>query len=851
MSRFYTSVYLDSRRSEFLIRGYENGNPVHHTVPCEPILYVPTRNESGYKTYKGKPVEKKHFSSVHEARDFINLSKGTSGMEVYGFTNYTYPFIHAYYPGEIDYDPKVISVVTIDIEVSSEGGFPSIELADREVTAITLRKHDRYVVLGMKEFTPPSNNIHYIRCDREETLLTKFIKIWNSEEFLPDVVTGWNIEMFDVPYLVNRIKKVLGDSAAKRLSPWEKLDQREVEIFGKNQVIYTPVGVNVLDYLQLYRKFSFTMQESYRLDHIAMIELGERKLDYSEYESLDEFYRKDFQRYIEYNIRDVDLVYKLEDKLKFIEQVFAIAYDAKVNYIDSFTSVRMWDVIINNYLMDRHIVVPNNFSKGEKDEPIVGGFVKDPQVGMHKWVVSFDLNSLYPHLIMQYNISPETLRSIDNDITIDGILNGQLDDPVIRGELEEKNQTVAASGCFFDKDYKGFLPELMENMYNDRVVYKQRMIEAKKAYEKNKTYELEKEIARMHNMQLAKKIQLNSCYGALSNIFFRWFDTNLAESITKSGQLSIRWMERKINLYLNKILKTENVDYVIACDTDSMYITLDKFIQQVYPDKSVEDTVKFIDTVCVKKIEPYIDKCYEELAELVNAYAQKMKMKRECIADKGIWTGKKHYILNVHNQEGVQYAKPKLKIMGIEAVRSSTPSACRENIKKALDIIMNSTEDELIKFIDKFREDFKTMPFEEIAFPRSVRGLQEHDERDASGRIVQKGYASSSTIYKLSTPIHVKGALVYNHYLKQNKLDKKFPLVQDGEKIKFCYLKEPNPFMCKVVSTTGTMPKQFGVDKYIDYNMQFEKSFLDPLRTILDVIGWNTEKQLTLDGFFA
>ena len=851
MSRFYTSVYLDSRRSEFLIRGYKDSEPEQFTVPCEPILYVPSKEDTGYKTHKGKSVKKKHFSSIHEARDFINLSKGTSGLEIYGFTNYTYPFIHAYYPGEIDYDPKVISVVTIDIEVSSEGGFPNIETADREITAITLRKHDRYVVLGMKDFVPPSDNIHYVKCDNEVMLLQKLIKIWNTEEFLPDVLTGWNIEMFDMPYLVNRIKHILGDSMARKLSPWEKLDQREVEIFGKNHTIHTPVGINVLDYLQLYRKFSFTMQESYRLDHIAMTELGERKLDYSEYESLDEFYRKDFQRYIEYNIRDVDLVYKLEDKLKFIEQVFAIAYDAKVNYIDSFTSVRMWDVIINNYLMDRHIVVPSNLSKGEKDAPIVGGFVKDPQVGGHKWVVSFDLNSLYPHLIMQYNISPETLRVIDNSITVEGILDGQLNDPEIRKDLEEKNQTVAASGCFFDKDYKGFLPELMEKMYNDRVVYKQRMIEAKKAYEKNKTYDNEKEIARMHNMQLAKKIQLNSCYGALSNVYFRWFDTNLAESITKSGQLSIRWMERKINLYLNKLLKTDNVDYVIACDTDSMYITLDKFIQEVYPDKSMEETVKFIDTVCEKKIEPYIDKCYQDLAEYVNAYAQKMKMKRECIADKGIWTGKKHYILNVHNQEGVQYATPKLKIMGIEAVRSSTPSACRANIKKSLDIIMNSTEEELIKFIENFRQEFTTMPFEEIAFPRSVRGLQERDELDATGRIVQKGYACSTNIYKLSTPIHVKGALVYNYYLKQNKLDNKFPLVQDGEKIKFCYLKEPNPFMCKVVSTTGTMPKQIEVSKYIDYNTQFEKSFLDPLRTILDVIGWKTEKQQTLDSFFA
>lgn len=852
MSRFYTNVYQD--RSQFLVRGYEDGEPIAVSVPCQPFLFVPSKSQDGeYRTTKGKRLDRLDFENVFDAQKYIKLARSTSNMEVYGMTNFVYPFIHEYYPGQVDYDPKLISVVTLDIECESKDGFPDIVAAENEITAISLRKNDKIVVFGKGEFTAADKNIHYVKCESEVVLLQKFLKAWNSEYFLPDVVTGWNIEFFDVPYLVNRITKVLGEYAAKKLSPWEKLDTREIEIFGKPQTIYIPVGVTVLDYLQLYKKFSFSQQESFKLDHIAWIELGEKKIDFSEYESLDELYEKDFQKFIEYNIRDVDLVYRLEDKLKFIEQVFAIAYDAKVNLIDAFTSVRMWDVIIHNYLLDRKIAVPNNFTKGEKNDTIVGAYVKDPQIGMHNWVVSFDLNSLYPHLIMQYNISPETFRGVNERVTVDGILNGMLSDPNLKSELEINNVTMAASGCMFDKDYQGFLPILMQKMYDDRVVYKKRMIEAKQQYEKNKTYDLEKEIARCHNIQLAKKIQLNSCYGALSNVYFRWFDTNLAESITKSGQLAIRWMENRINTYLNNILKTKNVDYVIACDTDSMYITFDAIMDKLVwkPNDGVHEKVKFLDKVCEEKIEPYIDKCYAELAERVNAYDQKMKMKRECIADKGIWTAKKHYILNVYNQEGVVYEKPKLKMMGIEAVRSSTPSACRSNIKKSLEIIMTSTEEELIQFIEKFRSEFSKLPFEEVAFPRSVRGMQEYDERDSMGRVIQKGYGDSSTIYKLGTPIHVKGALVYNHYLKKNKLTLKHPVVRDGEKIKFCYLKEPNPFMCKVVSTPGTMIKSVDIAKYIDYNTQFEKSFLEPLKTILDVIGWQTEKKVTLEDFFS
>ena len=855
MSKFYTNVSL--YRNEILLRGYEDGQRVQQTIPCKPYLFVHSKNNNGtsiYRNLKGKQVDRIDFESPSAARDFIKRYTDVEGFTVYGFNNFVYPFINDNYPNDIDYDPRLVSIVNIDIEVAADQGFPNIQSADKEITAITMKKNDMYVVLGCGEFDitklDPAiqDKVKYIKCKDESELLYKFLEVWRSKAFTPDVVTGWNVEFFDIPYIVNRIKRLLGEATAKKISPWELLEERTITIAGRDNQVYVPTGITILDYMQLYRKFSFTMQESYRLDHICNVELGERKLDYSEYEGLFDLYKRNYQLFIEYNIRDVDLVGRLDDKLKLIEQVFAIAYDGKVNYQDTFTSVRMWDVIIHNYLLSQNIVVPQ-LKITEKERQIIGAYVKDPQVGMHKWVVSFDLNSLYPHLMMQYNVSPETyaghISAINGEDGVEKILNGYLNEPSIRNQLLSSNLSCAASGCMFDKDYQGFLPKLMQKMYDDRVVYKKRMIEAKQQHELNPTYETEKAIAQNHNMQLAKKIQLNSAYGALSNEYFRWFDPKLAESITLSGQLSIKWIEREMNKYLNKLFKTKDVDYVIACDTDSMYITLERLVSQCFDESAeVGKVVEFLDRACEDRLEPFIESCYEQLSGYVNAYDQKMKMKREAIANKGIWTAKKRYILNVWNNEGVQYTEPKLKMMGIEAVRSSTPQACRENIKKCIKVIMNETEDATIEFIQKFRKEFSKLEFEDVAFPRGVK--LSHDVKDGEFT-TRKMYALGDK----ALPIHVRAALLYNDMLNKKKLNQRFPIIQDGDKIKFCYMRQPNPVRENVFACPSALPRQLGMHEYIDYDTQYEKSFVEPIKTILDAIGWQVEKKASLEEFFA
>ena len=830
--RFYTNVQLIG--NQFLVRGYDNGQHFETRDEFFPTLFVKTKKESKYRTLSGEPVEPVQPGTVRDCREFYSKYEGVDGFEIYGNDRYIYQYISEKYPeDEIKFDITKIKLVTLDIEVASEQGFPDVESCCEEILAITIQDYTtkKIITWGVKPLNNTRNDVTYNLCESEYALLNSFIHYWMQNT--PEVITGWNIQLYDIPYIAKRLNRVLGEKLMKRLSPWGLVTEGEIYINGRKHTSFDVGGVTQLDYLDLYKKFTYKAQESYRLDYIAEVELGQKKLDHSEFDTFKDFYTKGWQKFIEYNIVDVELVDRLEDKMKLIELALTMAYDAKVNYADVFYQVRMWDNIIYNYLKKRNIVIPPK-NKSQKNEKYAGAYVKEPKPGKYDWVVNFDLNSLYPHLIMQYNISPETLLDERHPtVSVDKILNQSLSFELY------KDKAVCANGAMFRKDVRGFLPELMEKMYEDRVIFKRKMIAAKKQYEKTKNKELVKEIARCNNIQMAKKISLNSAYGAIGNQYFRYYKLENAEAITLSGQVSIRWIEGKMNTYLNKILKTNAVDYVIASDTDSIYLNMGPLVETVYKgrEKTTESVVSFLDKVAGMELEKYIEGSYQELANYVNAYDQKMQMKRENIADRGIWTAKKRYILNVWDSEGVRYEEPKLKMMGIEAVKSSTPAPCRKMIKDALKLMMSGTEDEVIDFIENARKEFKKLPPEQISFPRSASDVQK--------------YKSSATIYAKGTPIHVRGALLFNHYIKEANLTNKYSLIQNGEKIKFIYLKKPNSIHENIISFIQEFPKELNLDKYIDYDLQFEKAFLEPLKIILDAIGWNVEKTVNLDSFFS
>jgi DNA polymerase elongation subunit (family B) len=820
----------------FLVRGYENGKHFMTREKFYPTLFVPSKKTTKYKTLDGECVEAIEPGTVRECREFVKRYDGVENFKISGNTGYIYQYISENYKqDEIKFDISKVKISTIDIEVASENGFPDVESAAEEILLITVQDYTTKQIRtwGRGPFNNKQANVIYKGFRTEYELLNDFINWWMIETNTPEVVTGWNSELYDMPYLVRRISRILGEKLMKRLSPWGLVTERETIIMGRKHISYDVGGITQLDYLNLYKKFTYKAQDSYRVDYIASVELGQKKLDHSEFDTFKDFYTNGWQKFVEYNIIDVELVDRMEDKMKLIELAIVMAYDAKANYADVFYQVRMWDAIIYNYLKKRDIVIPPK-ERSDKDSKYAGAYVKEPIPGKYDWVVSFDLNSLYPHLIMQYNISPETLLPERHpSATVDRILNQEINfEPY-------SDNAVCPNGSMYRKDVRGFLPELMEKIYTDRTIYKKKMLKAKQDYEKTPTKALEKEIARCNNIQMARKIQLNSAYGAIGNQYFRYYKLANAEAITLSGQVSIRWIENKMNEYLNTLLQTKKEDYVIASDTDSIYLNLGPLVDKFFSAKSGDKgaIVSVLDKICQEKFEPFIESSYGKLATYVNAYDQKMQMKRENIAERGIWTAKKRYILNVWNSEGVQYTEPKLKMMGIEAVKSSTPAPCRQMIKDGLKLMMNGTEDEVIDFIDKCRKDFKNLPPEDIAFPRSVSDVVK--------------YRSYSSIYSKGTPIHCRGALLFNHHIKEKKLTNKYSLINNGEKIKFLYLKKPNIIQENVISFIQYFPKELGLDKYIDYDLQFEKSFVEPLKSILDAIGWNVEKTVNLELFFS
>lgn len=842
--KFYTHIH--QYRGRMLVRGYENGHRVHRQIPYAPYLFIPAKpgDQTKYRSLQGTYLNKMRFDSIREAREFAKEYEGIENFNIYGSTDWVSMYIYDNYRGNIEFDPTMVSIVTLDIETAKQKGGINPADPNAEITAITLRKNGKSVVFGYKDFIPPNDSIVYNKCDSEQMLLFKFLDVW--EEFDPDVVTGWHIEFFDIPYLVNRISMLLGAETAQRLSPWRMMEEKEILIRGRANQVWVPLGVTILDYQHIYKKFSFTNSEDWKLNTIAHKELGEKKVDYSEYQDLFELYEQDTQKFYEYNVHDCVLVDRLEEKCKFIELVLYLAYDAKVNYNDTLATVKPWDVIIHNYLLDRGICVPPKEVKHMSRE-LVGGYVREvhpfnpgaTRPGMYKWIVNFDFDSLYPHLIMLLNIGPETYagKGFIPGWTVDSALERKLD---CKDIANGRDLAVGANLAMYRKDVQSFLSVLMESKYNDRKNFKDKAKEYKKLAKAEtnpvKKQEYENLEAKFNGFQLSRKIQLNSAYGALGNLWFRWFDLDNAEAITMTGQLAIRWVERAINEYLTKVLGIDK-RYVIYADTDSAYVTLDDLVQKVFPNGGDPKKItEFLDKVVKEKLQGVINKSCEELYAYLNAHKPALKMKRENIADKGLWVAAKMYMLNVWDSEGNRYDEPELKVTGIKAVMPSTPGIVREAMKETFKIMMNEGQERLHDFIYNFRNEFVGKPFDVVAMPRGVKGLEK--------------YHDAGRIYKSGTPQHVRASLVFNKLIRDYRLVDDYEQIYSGDKIKFGYLKVPNPCREDVIAVTNGLPKEFGLDRFVDYDRQFNKTYLEPLNDILSVIGWSTEKRATLDDFF-
>lgn len=850
---FYTNVAVLG--DNILYRGIRDGKRIKERVPMEPSLFILSKDKTEYKTLEGQYVGKVDFGSIKEAREFYHKYKDIENFKIYGNMNFEYVYIGQEHKNDIQWDKNLIRIDNVDIEVDSTNGFPKPEIASEEVTAITVIRNGKVYAFGCGDFDKRATEelydcqVIYYKCDNEIDLLSKYMRFW--EEDTPDIVTGWYIQFFDIPYLINRVKKLFGETVAKRFSPWGQIYERKVILMGKDHQSYNITGVGILDYIELYRKFGKggTSVENYKLDTIAEVVLKQKKLSYEEYGNLYTLCKENFQKFIEYNIRDVKLVEKIDEKEKLIDLALTLSYESKTNFNDVFTQTRMWDAIIYNWLADRNIVIPQQVSH-DKDTQFIGALVKEPQIGKHKWVVSLDLTSLYPHIQMGWNLSPETIvdpknypadiREMVGQISIDNMLEKKVD----LSPLKKHNLTVTPNGQIFRRDILGFMPEIIAKKFANRKRYKDLMLKAEGDLEiakqnKKDTKELEYTISKYNAFQSNEKISLNSCFGTQGSPYFRFFDVRQAEAITTYGQLVIRWGQKYLNVHLNKISQTTGVDYVIASDTDSIYFTLETLIDKVFPTlPTTEKVINFMDKVCRENIQPVIDKLYQELANYTNAYAQKMIMKREKLCDTAIAVGGKNYIWNVWDSEGVRYKEPKLSIVGLTMIKSQTPKLARDKLKKVIPYVLGDDPSPLHNWLEEFREEFKTASIEDVATPTSMKGLVEYSDK------------TGKNLYIKGTPIHVRASMLYNELIKKNKLDRIYPLIQDGEKIKYLYLKMPNPTLENVIAFTTILPPEFGLHQYVDYTQQFQKSVEKPLSAVLDAIGWTLEKQSSFDSFW-
>jgi DNA polymerase elongation subunit (family B) len=798
-------------------------------------MFEPVEGETGFKTLQGQNVFKREFESIKEARDYLKKFEGVSGARIYGNNNWAYVYINDRFPDGFDYDASLVTVLNFDIECLSPNGFPKAEYAAEMITAVTMSSKGMIYAFGHKDYEPTAPNIKYVRCRDETELLHRVIDQWRVID--PDILTGWNIEKFDVPYLINRIKNQLGEDHAKRLSPWEKIREKRHEYNGNIEVSYEIAGIQQLDYMPLYRKFSFKNHESYKLSYIASVILGEDKL--LTHDQIDDAWENNHQLFIEYNIDDVTKIDRFEDKLGMIAMVVANAYDSKTNYEDSFGTVLLWDTIIHNYLLSKGIVVPHGQRK-PKTKSIVGGYVKEPSVGRHRYLASVDFESLYPRTISACNISPETYMG-HIDMSVGRALMGGMAEDKIVDFMRENDCVLTAGGWYYTRKKKGFLGELMDIKFSERkknkdlaAVAKKRLNDEKGSLSIEQKESLERDASRYHNKQLALKIQLNACYGALLNEWFRWFDDRLAESITMQGQLCILWMEKKVNTYMRTVFRDED-DYVIAMDTDSMYVRFDKFADMMPGadvNKLTDAIVKFTET----RLEPKIAEWIKELEDYCSVYNRIWRMNRETVCDQAIWTGGKNYILSMRDEEGRRYTEPEIKIKGLGAIKSSTPSKCREALRGAFKIVLYGTNEDLYQYIKEFRKKFSELPFSQQA--------------KISGTTDIGKYYDPINIYQKGTTAHIKGALIYNDLLEKLGLTNKYEKIKDGDKIKWTYLLKPNPINQEVIACHDQLPPELGLTEYIDSDMLFVDGFVKPLKQVTDAVGWNIEKVSTLENVF-
>jgi DNA polymerase elongation subunit (family B) len=816
-------TFVGRKSNKILFRGYKDGKRIQSgEIAYKPSLYTPLESgaQSDYQTIYGEPLKKIEFSSIRDANNFIRDYKDV--FRIHGNTQFEYDFLHSNFPDTINASIEDINVVSVDIETKvTDGEFPNPELAKEEITVITIidRKTKKVTALG----TLAASHDGYTRYATESEMLLAFIDHIRVSD--PDIITGWNVDYFDFAYLCTRINNVLGESAMERLSPFGEVRKKIDVINEREQMRFEIVGRTILDMMDLYKKFRLITRASYKLDYIAEIELGENKVS-NPYGSFREFYEKDPQLFLQYNIHDAMLVDRLETKLGFVYLSVVLAYLTKCNFADVFSPVKMWENYITSILKNENTFVARKSMSNSGFTPIEGGYVKQPVPGIYEWLVSLDFGSLYPSIIMALNMSPETLIDYDPEFTVDEFLAGKY--------VADSDKCLAVNGTTYRKDKLGVVPRLTKVVFDLRKSAKKEMLSNKRMYEETHDIKYKAEADRLNVLQQSAKVLGNALYGSLSNEYFMFFDTRIAEGVTKTGQYLIRKSGKELSDYVNKLVGTDSVDYNVYSDTDSCYIVCNSLVEKYL--SSITDEQKIVDAldkIVKNKLQVCVDAAIEDAAKTMNVYENVLTIKREAISSSAVWVAKKRYAQRVLDNEDVRYSEPEYKVTGIETNRSSTPDLVRGWLMDAIKIMLDTNDVEQVKsFVDKCRTEFTKKRVEEISFPRGVNNLAKW-----------QGYPSG-------TPIAVRAAMLHNDMVKKKNLTGKVREISEGDKIKYTYLIEPNPLRANVIGFVDELPQEFGLHRYVDYDKQFDKAFFGPLKNITDAASWKLVEEAVLEGFF-
>lgn len=856
-------TYYKNVGNNILIRYKDDNNNNNKTTSkvfkdYKPTLYTKKDGDSGWKSIFGYDLHPINFENIREAKNFAEQHKNIDNFIIEGNSNFANQFIIELLNGNSPaYDKNNIKRNFIDIEVSAPI-FPNPDEAKWPVTAITCYNSadNIYYTSMLKNDSMADNwnwdqnkspddikklNINFKLFSEERDLLQHFLD--HCQDYDYDIISGWNSKGFDIPYLVNRCYSIFGENyTKKKLSPFSNINSREEKNnFGKVFNFYEIIGLAHLDYMELYKKFTYTPRENYKLDFIAQEELEKKKLTYEESGSLENLYTDNPQLYIDYNIQDVNLIVELEEKLKLFDIVFSLTYLGLSNYEDVLGTVKFWEQYIAAYLFSQN-KVPLFTKIKSPVKNIQGAYVREPKKGFWEWIFSVDLKSLYPHIIQQLNIGPDTvidesllpdeILELENSTSFEKILSKDAD----LGLLKEYDISMAPNYTYFKKDVISFLSAMMRHLYSMRSSVKEEMlnIQQKIVDEKDdsKINELMNKESSINNMQMAIKICLNSLYGALSEKSFLYYHADNAEAITTFGRLINQWTCSRLEKYLNELFKTDSESYWIYSDTDSGYFSLRNLVNQLPDDYSTEKKVNIIDNFINDILYPKIEQYCSELCDYLNNYEQRMFWEREVIADAGIWVGKKKYVLSVLNNEGVNYiGKNKYKITGMESVKSSTPAWSRKKLLDLYKLAFKQDESIIHNFVSKTRDFYDDLSIDDISIPRGTNDIE--------------SWIDDTGMPAKGCPRHVRGVITHNNFIKEKNL-LRITEIKGGDHIKFIELKSPNIFRSPVISYSGYPPKEMDLEKYVDKDKVFAAAFEKPAQIFLDAIGWNLEKENTL-----